>query len=187
MKAKECKKGTFILYNNQPHKVIDYEYYAPGKGMPVVQLKLRNLLTGLSTEVRYNSMADVEEADVFYIDAEFLYDEQGECYFFIPSTSEIVTIKSADLEQERLFLLPNTKVQLIKFNDQPIGIVLPPKVELTVIETPPEIKSASVTNVGKIATLETGLQTTVPPFISQGERIIVSTSDGSYLGRAEKK
>jgi elongation factor P len=85
MKAKDCKKGVFIVYNNQPHKVIDYEYHAPGKGMPVVQLKLRNLITGLSTEVRFNSMADVEEADVFQAPAEFLYEEKNELYFFCGS------------------------------------------------------------------------------------------------------
>lgn len=187
MKAKECKKGSCIMYNNQPHKVIDYYYHAPGKGMPVVQLKLRNLITGLSTEVRFNSMADVDEADVFYTEAEFLYEEQGECYFFVPSSSEILTLPSDELKTELLYLLPNTKVSLVKHEDRPIGIQLPPKVELTVVETPPEIKGATVTNVGKPATLETGLQTTVPPFIAQGEKIIVSTEDGSYLGRAEKK
>ncbi|MCS6961615.1 MAG: elongation factor P [Deltaproteobacteria bacterium] len=187
MKAKDCRKGSYIIYNSQPHKVLDSYYHAPGKGMPVVQLKLRNLVTGLSTEVRFNSMADVEEADIFFTEAEYLYEEKDECYFFIHQTSEILTIPSKNLEHEKKFLLPNTKVQLIKFNDNPLGIQLPAKVELTVIETPPEIKGASVTNVGKPAVLETGLQTTVPPFITQGEKIVVSTEDGSYIGRAEKK
>ena len=184
MKAKDCKKGVFIVYNNQPHKVIDYEYHAPGKGMPVVQLKLRNLITGLSTEVRFNSMADVDEADVFQAPAEFLYEEKNELYFFVEASSEIITLPAKNLEAEKLFLTPGLKVTLLSFNDTPIGIILPPKVQLVVTETPPEIKGASVTNVGKPATLETGLQITVPPFIKEGDKVLVSTQDSSYLGRA---
>jgi len=184
MKAKDCKKGVFVIYNNQPHKVIDYEYHAPGKGMPVVQLKLRNLITGLSTEVRFNSMADVDEADVFQSQAEFLYEEKQELYFFVESSSEIITLPEKSLETEKFFLTPGLKVTILNFNDTPIGIILPPKVELQVTQTPPEIKGASVTNVGKPATLETGLQITVPPFIKEGDKIIVSTEDNSYLGRA---
>jgi elongation factor P len=76
------------------------------------------------------------------------------------------------------------KVTLLSFNETPIGIILPPKVQLLVTETPPEIKGASVTNVGKPATLETGLQITVPPFIKEGDKVVVSTQDASYLGRA---
>ena len=82
------------------------------------------------------------------------------------------------------YLLPNSDVQVNLYNERPIGLELPPTVILTVTETEPGIKNATATNTFKAATMETGLVVQVPPFINQGEKIKVSTNDGSYMERA---
>jgi elongation factor P len=82
------------------------------------------------------------------------------------------------------YLVPNMKVAVEFYEGKPISVELPPSVELTVVETEPGLKGATVSNVTKPAKLETGLVVQVPPFINQGERIRVSTSEGSYLERA---
>jgi elongation factor P len=88
------------------------------------------------------------------------------------------------LEGQTGYLLPNTDVQINFHNERPIGVQLPPSVVLTVVETDPNIKGATVTTSFKPAKTETGLVVQVPPFVERGERIKVNTDDGAYIERA---
>jgi elongation factor P len=88
------------------------------------------------------------------------------------------------LEGQSGYLLPNTDVRVMFYNDKPIGVELPPSVVLTVTETDPEIKNATVTTSFKPATMETGLVVQVPPFVSTGQKIKINTNDGAYIERA---
>jgi elongation factor P len=97
---------------------------------------------------------------------------------------EQLTLSDAMLEGQSGFLLPNTDVRVTFYNDKAIGLELPPSVVLTVTETDPEIKNATVTTSFKPATTETGLVVQVPPFIGTGEKIKINTDDGAYIERA---
>ena len=184
MKAHELRKGNVILHNKTPYRVMEYQHTAPGKGRAVVQTKLRNLLNGNQTEVRFGSTEKVEMADVIQENAAYLYADADGFNFMNNSTYEQVSIPEKVMASAKYYLQDNMQVQITLFEGNPIGIELPATVTLTIVETEPELKGATATNSPKPATTDTGLQLSVPNFIKQGEKIIVNTSDGSYASRA---
>lgn len=185
MKAKDVRRGQVIVFNNAPCKVLDSFHNTPGKGQAVVQMKMRNLLTGLQTESRFNSTADVEEADVFTFKATYLYEDSFGFHFMNSDNYDQVAL-SRDLVGEQVpYLQPELQVTITLYNDSPIGIQLPSTVILTVAETEPELKGATAANSPKPAKTDTGLTLTVPPFIKIGEKIVVNTEEGTYMGRAD--
>jgi elongation factor P len=111
--------------------------------------------------------------------------QDGDNFVFMDKENYEELRLSADfLEGQTGYLLPNADVQVNLYNERPIGVELPASVILTVTDTEPAIKNATATNTFKAATTETGLIVQVPPFIAQGEKIKVSTNDGSYMERA---
>lgn len=186
MKANSIRKGTVILYNSQPHKVMEFFHNTPGKGKAVVQAKLRNLITGNQTETRFNSTEDVEEADVHTSKATFLYSDGDGHNFMMSESYEQVSLTEDVLGDTVYFLQEQMEVDITTFEEVPIGISVPPTVVLTVVETEPELKGATATNSPKPAITDTGLQVSVPPFIKEGERIVVSTTESKYLSREKE-
>ena len=185
MKATNIRKGSVLLHNKQPHKVMDFQHVTPGKGNAVVQAKLRNLITGNQTETRFSSSENVDEADVYTFKATFLYKD-GDGYHFMNSDSyEQIAITEELLGDDKYFIQEQMSVNVTVFEDSPIGIELPSTVVLTVVETEPELKGATASNSPKPATTDTGLTLNVPAFVKQGEKIIVNTVDGSYNSRTD--
>jgi elongation factor P len=185
MKANDIRKGMVILYNGVPHKVMEFHHVTPGKGRAKMQTKLRNLLAGTQTEVSFASTESVELADVFTAAATYLYSDTAGYHFMNSDSYEQVTFDEETLGDAQLYLQDGMEVQITLFEGQPIGIQLPTSVVLTIVETEPSIKGATATNSPKPAKTETGLTVSVPPFVSEGEKIVVNTTDGSYVSRAE--
>jgi elongation factor P len=185
MRANNLKKGNVILFNSAPCKIIEFVHVTPGKGNALCQMKLRNLITGVQTETRFSSTADVDIADVFTSKANFLYSDADGFHFMDINSYEQFTLSSDVLDDQVYYLQENMEVMVTLFNDQPISIELPASVILVIAETQPEVKGATATNSPKPATTNTGLQLSVPPFIKEGERIIVSTAEGKYISRAD--
>ena len=185
MKAKDMRRGNVILFNNAPYKVLDCFHNTPGKGQAVVQTKLRNLLTGLQTETRFRSVEDVEEADIFVFKAQYLYEDAEGYHFMNVDTYDQVALSREVIEEQIPYLQPEMQVHITLYNEQPIGIQLPTTVILTVVETEPELRGATAANSPKPAKTDTGLTLSVPPFIKEGERIIVNTEEGTYAGRPD--
>jgi len=185
MKANDIRKGVVVLHNNQPHRVIDFRHHTPGNLRAMVQTKLRNLLSGNQTEVRYSSTEDIPEADVHTFEASYLYSDLDGFNFMNAQNYEQVTLTHELVGDAKNYIQEQMQVTITTWNNEPVGVELPEKVTLTVVETAPELKGATATNVSKPAITDTGLQVMVPPFIKQGERIIVNTSDGKYFGRAD--
>jgi elongation factor P len=185
MRANNLKKGNVVLFNSAPCRITDFVHVTPGKGQAVCQAKLRNLITGMQTETRWLSTESVDLADVFTSKANYLYSDQDGYQFMDINSYEQFILTEETLGDQKYFLQENMEVMVTLFNDQPIGIELPPSVILVVAETQPEVKGATATNSPKPAKLNTGLQINVPAFIKEGERIIVSTSEASYMGRAD--
>ena len=110
----------------------------------------------------------------------------GDDYYFMDTSNyEQMALRSDILGDAPQYLLPNTKVTVNFYQNNPIGIEMPGSVELRVTETEPQLKTATVTSSYKPAIVETGLKVQVPPFISEGEVIRVDTNDGKYLERAK--
>ena len=166
---------------------MEFFHNTPGKGKAVVQAKLRNLITGNQTETRFNSTESVEEADVHTSKATYLYSD-GESHIFMMSDSyEQISLTVELLGDDVYYLQEQLEVDVTTFEGSPIGIQVPPTVVLTVVETEPELKGATASNSPKPATTDTGLQLSVPPFVKEGEKIVVNTAEGRYLSRSDDK
>ncbi len=183
MKANELRKGNVILHEKTPYRVMEYQHTAPGKGRAVVQTKLRNLLNGNQTEVRFGSTEKVKMADVIQENAAYLYSDTSGYNFMNNSTYEQVSIPETIMADAKYYLQDNMQVQITLFEGNPIGIELPSTVTLTIAKTEPELKGATATSSAKPATTDTGLQLGVPNFVKVGDKVLVNTSDGSYASR----
>ena len=182
--ATQLRPGMVIKHNNDLHAVFSVEHRTPGNLRAFIQAKLRNLRTGAMFEHRFRSGDAIDKVTVDEVQMEYLYSD-GDSYYFM----NIENYEQTHLSKEVLgdavdYLIPNLQIQVEFFDGKAVGIELPQTVELTVVETEPGLKSASATNVTKAAKTETGLIVQVPPFINEGEKIRVDTSEGAYLSRA---
>jgi len=185
MKANDIRRGVVIMYNNVPHRVIDFRHHTPGNLRAMVQTKLRNLLSGTQTETRFSSTEDIPEADVVTSPATYLYADGDGYHFMNSSTYEETTISTEVLGDGIYYLQDQMAVEVTYYNGEPIGINLPSTVVLTVQETEPELRGATASNSPKPAKMDTGLTITVPAFIKIGDRVVVNTAEGKYLSRAD--
>jgi elongation factor P len=185
MKATNIRKGNIIRYNNVLYRVLNMDHVTPGKGRAHVQTKLRNVLEGTQTEVRFRSTDDVEKVALESKQMQYLYGDQDGYHFMDTATYDQVMLSGEALGDYVKYLLPEMTVAMEWFEGKPIGVELPPVVELKVVETAPGIKDATAQAQRKPAKMENGLMVQVPSFIEEGEVIRVSTIDGSYSERAK--
>lgn len=182
--ATQIRPGMVIKFNNELHSVFSMVHRTPGNLRGFVQAKMRNLRSGSMIEHRFSSEDKVERVALDEQEMEYLYDDGEDYHFMNTETYEQMHLNKDTLGDGVQYLVANMKVNIEFYEGKPISVELPPSVELTVVETEPGLKGATVSNVTKPAKLETGLIVQVPPFINQGERIRVSTSEGTYLERA---
>ena len=173
-----------IKFNNELHSVLTATHRTPGNLRAFVQVKMRNLRNGSSFEHRYASTDSVDRVSLDEQEMEYLYAEREDYYFMNTETYDQIHLSAELLGDAVNYLIANLKVDVTFFEGNPISVELPPAVDMTVIETEPGLKGATVSNVGKPAKMETGLVVSVPAFINEGEKIKVSTVDGSYMARA---
>lgn len=185
MKGNDIRRGMVIMYNNAPHRVMDFMHQTPGNLRARVQTKLRNILSGSQTEVRFSATEDIEEATVFTSTATYLYGDATGYHFMDGESFEQISFDDDTIGEARYYLQDNMQVQITTYEGQPIGIDLPTTVVLTVVETEPAIRGATATNSPKPAKTDTGLTVTVPAFVKEGDRIVVNTSDASYVSRSD--
>jgi elongation factor P len=183
IQATQLKKGMCIRHDNELYRVVEAQHKTPGNLRGFVQAKIRSLRTGALNEHRFRSVDMVERAVMDQSEMEFLYHD-GDLYHFMDSeTFEQVALSSEVLGDAVDYLIPNIKLKVELYEGRPMGIELPQTVDLRVVETEPGIKGASVSNLGKPATLETGIVVQVPVFVNEGELIRVDTATRSYVER----
>lgn len=151
----------------------------------MVHMKLRNILNGTQTEIRFSSTEDVETADLFQQAASFLYADQAGYHFMNSETFEEVTILEDMMGDGKFYLQEGMTVNLSIYNENPIGVDFPQTVVLTIADAEPGIRGATASNSPKSAKTDTGLQLSVPNFVKIGDKVVVSTETGEYLSRAE--
>jgi len=182
--ATQMRPGMVIKFNHELFSIFSVLHRTPGNLRGFVQAKMRNLRSGAMIEHRFSSEDRVERAALEEHEMEYLYDD-GESYYFMNTA----TFEQTHLTKELLgdavqYLAPQLAVKVEFYEGRPISVELPATVDLAVVETEPSLKGATISNVTKPARLETGLVVQVPPFISSGERIRVSTAEGTYQERA---
>lgn len=182
--ATQLRPGMVIKWNGDLYSVFKKEHRTPGNLRGFVQAKLRRLSNGSIYDHRFSSEDRVEKVSLDEHEMEYLYDDGDAFHFMNTETYEQMHLSRELLGDAVDYLIPQLKVNVVFYEGKPISVDLPPSIEMKVIETEPSIKGATVSNVQKPAKMETGLVVQVPPFISEGEVIRVSTEDGSYLERA---
>ncbi len=182
--ANDIRKGQVIKFNNEPHLVMETQHRTPGNLRAFVQIKMRNLRFGKTLEQRFNSSDTVEVLPTDRRTLEFSYADRDSFTFMDPETFESFELTATMIGDSKNYLVANGKAEVLFINEVPVTIDLPTAVELKVTESAEGIKGDTASNVQKPATCETGLVVNVPLFIKEGEIIRVSTSDGSYMGRA---
>lgn|ERR1035437_5579736 len=183
----EAVERKIILYEGAPYEVLHSHVFRKQQRKPVNATKLKNLITGKITEVSFHQSEKIEEADIEYKDAKFLYKSKGEFWFCDPKDPS----KRFELEETMIgnpanFMKTNSLVETMIFNEKVIGVKLPIKVDLKVTEAPPAVKGDTSSGGQKQITLETGAIINGPLFITEGETITVNTETGDYVGRANK-
>lgn len=182
--SKDLRSGMVVIFNNELWRVMEATHFSPGKGSAFVQAKLRHVIKGNQTEHKFRSGESVERVSLERRSAEYLYQE-GNAYFFMDSENyEQVQISEELLGEQVRLLTPNMLVQIESYEERPLGIALPKSVKLSIVETEPHIKTATVTNSMKKAKVETGATVNVPGFINEGEVVEIDTATGEYMGRA---
>jgi elongation factor P len=180
----EFKTGLTIEVDGGIWRVIDFQHVKPGKGAAFVRSKLRNLRTGAIQEKTFRAGEKVEKAQIDNRRMQYLYASGDQHVFMDNESYEQIELPASRIDYELKFLKENMEVFIIMYQGEILGIDLPNTVELEVTETEPGIKGDTASGGTKPATLETGLVVQVPFFVNQGDRLIINTTDGSYVSRA---
>ncbi len=184
LQSNELKPGVTILYENNIYVVQDFSQNKTARSAMVVKVKVRNLRTGANVELSFGAGDKVEKAHIEKKEMQYLYDAGEEMMFMDNESYEQIGIPKENMEWEMKFLKENDNVMISTYEGEILGVILPDKVALQIVEAEPAVKGDTATNAQKNATLETGLVVRVPLFIDQDEVILVNTSDGKYAGRA---
>ena len=180
----DIKNGMTVLIDGNLCLIQEFQHVKPGKGPAFVRIKLKNLKTGSIVENTFNTNIKIEKAHVDRKKMQYLYSSGSNYVFMDTQSYEQVEIPEEKLKDEVKFLKENLEIDISYYEGDIIGITLPEKIEYEVIDTVEATKGNTTNNAMKDATIETGYVLKVPLFISQGEKIIVSTKDGKYSSRA---
>jgi elongation factor P len=183
----EIVERKIIVHEGQPYEVLTSHVFRKQARKPVNATKIRNLINGKTTEVSFHHTDRIQEADIEYKDAKFLYKSKGEFWFADPKDpSNRFKLEEEMLGNAAKFMKTNSLVETMIFNDEVIGVHLPVKVDLKVTEAPLATRGDTSGSATKQITLETGAIINAPLFITENEIITVNTETGEYVGRANK-
>jgi elongation factor P len=187
IEAIDIKRKMFFEHEGAPYHCIEVEVSRPTArgGQTLVRLKMRNLLTRAVFDRTFKAGDKFGEPDLVTIKASYSYADNTGYHFMDQDTFETVTLNADTLGDDRQFLVDNLPVGIMKYNGNPIGMELPPHVELAVTYTEPAVRGdTSSGSVTKAATLETGMEVRVPLFVKEGDRIKVHSETREFVGRA---
>ncbi len=184
IQATQLRPGMLVKFDGKLFAIFSVSHRTPGNKRGFVQTKMRNQHSKAMIEHKFSSEDMVEKVALDEQEMEYLYEDGGLYYFMNTETYEQVYLTKEDLGDQISYLLPNGVLKVQFYEEAPFNVVLPQTMDLTVVETEPAIKGATVTNVTKPAKMETGLVVQVPPFVKEGEKLRVNTADGAYVSRA---
>jgi len=186
IEASKLRAGmTFVTADGKLIRVLEASHHKPGKGNTIMRMKLRDVRTGSTFDTSYRPEEKFEQAILETVPAQYLYQMDDTAYFMNTETYDQYEIPVVNVENELLYILENSEVKIQFYGNEVIGVTVPTTVELTVTETQPSIKGATVTGSGKPATMETGLVVNVPDFIEAGQKLVINTAEGTYVSREQ--
>lgn len=180
----DLRPGLAFEYEGNIYTVIGVDRNKTAMRQMIVKVKVKNVRTGVINEISFTGGDKVEEAHIERKKMQYLYDSGDALVFMDNMTYDQIEIPKENLKWEMNFLVPNLEVDVSMYENEILGITLPDKVELQLVECEAAVKGDTATSALKNAKCETGLEVKVPLFIENEERIIVSTIDGKYSSRA---
>ena len=183
VKATQLRPGMIIQHQGDLYTVFSVEHRTPGNKRGSMQTKMRSLRTGSIVDYRFRAEEFIERAIMDEMEFEFLYGDASGYHFMNSQTYEQISLGKDILGDVVDYLIPNLPVKIEFYEGKAMGVLLPDTVDLTVMATEPTVQKATASAVGKPATLETGLVINVPPFVNNGDRVKVDTSEGRYIQR----
>ena len=185
IKATLLRSGMIIKHEGDLYAVYNVDHRTPGNKRAAMQTKMRNLRTGAMLDYRFRAEDSIDKVTVDEIEFEYLYSDGDGHHFMNNENFEQVALQDDIVGDAKDYLIPNMPVKIEYHDGKPIGVLLPDTVDLTVVETEPSIQKATASAVMKPAKLETGLVINVPPFVGQGDKVKVDTSEGRYIQRVQ--
>ena len=184
--ASDLRRNLKIQIDNEPYIIIDFQFSKPGKGQALYRCKLRNMINGVIIDRTYRSVDTFEAADLQERRMQYLYNQENEFYFMDVENYEQSMLTLEQVGEAKNYLVDNLEVDILLFENRPIGITLPNFVDLRVTRADPWAKGDSVSGDSKPVTLETGYKLRVPPFVDEGTKITVDTRTGEYVTRVKE-
>ena len=185
VQATNLRPGMVVMFNDQPYRVLAFQHRTPGKGNAVVQVKLRNVSTGIQTETRLMSTERMDRVTVSGRKMQYLYNDGAAYVFMDNETYEQLSLPADLLEAEAPWLEENMVITMEYVGDDPTGIELPRSIEIAIAETEPGLKGATASASPKPATLTNGVVVRVPQYMEPGDVIRVDPVEGRYIERAK--
>ncbi len=180
----DIRKGMVIMYNNEPTLVLEREFYKPGKGGAFNRTKLKGLKSGKIVSQTFKTTESVEEIEVQTRSVVFSYNDENRAYFMDPVSFEMVDLPMDMVPNGTDFLLADAKYLLMTYEDEPLSIQVPAKISLKVVETAIGGDRGNTSgNPTKEAKVETGYTLQVPLFVNNGDKILINTESGEYVGK----
>lgn len=180
----DIKKGLVLNLDGEPYLVMETKFLRMQQRKPVMQTKMKNLISQKTMEYSFKSGERVAEADIARKKVNYLYHDQQGYHFMDNETYEQFFIPADTLGDQTKFLKENVEVDAVYFNEQPISVALPPKIDLKVVSAEPGVRGDTAQGkVTKPATLETGATINVPIFVKEGDTVRINTETGEYVER----
>src|SRR5271156_2323021 len=185
LKATQLRPGMIIVHEGDLYTVHSVDHRTPGNKRGAMATRMRSLRNGTTVDYRFRAEDFVQRAVLDEIEFEFLYGDPDGYHFMNTETFEQMSLPGDVLGDAIYYLIPNLVVKLEFYEGKPMGAILPDTVDLKVADTEPTVQKATASAVMKAAKLETGLTTQVPPFINNGDKVKVDTSEARYIQRAQ--
>lgn len=183
----EIVQRKVIVYNGEPYEVLSSHVFRMQQRKPVNQTKLRHLVSGKVLEISFHQNENAAEADIGKMQAIYLYTNRGESWFTEAGNPKNRFSFPEDAVSEKVqWLVQNAEVEVLLYNDEPMNISIPIKVDLKVVEAPPAVRGDTATGGDKKVKLESGASVTTPLFINEGDVLRINTDTGEYVERVEK-
>jgi len=182
----ELKKGTLLVLENEPYKVVDYNQKVVGRGGSIVNVRIKSLTSGKVLEKTFKGNEQLESADITNQTVQYLYNDGSTFFFMNQVTFEQFEVPKDLIGELSGYIKDGDIVQLQFFRNKPISLDLPKNVALKVSYTESAVKGDTSSAITKDAVLETGITIKVPAFIKQGDLISIDTSNGNYRERVKE-
>ena len=181
----EIKPGNVILHNGELYVATKTDHVKPGKGGAFAQVEMKSIVGNTKLNERFRSSETVEKVRLEQKDYQYLYAQDDMLVFMDTENYEQIELPTDFVGERAAFLQDGMMVTVESYEEKPLGISLPGQVTLEVAEADPVVKGQTASSSYKPAKLENGMRVMVPPFITAGEKIVVDTTEVTYVRRAE--